>query len=294
MAEFRCRLDIPEVQGLRSNELTVGREVLLTCDGRWPSGWNEKTPLQAELPAHLNQTFKILRLEKLSDETMQVTFTLYAVGPWKEPMILTDGTERVDLGVQSMEVLSVLDPKEPRDKPYGLFGPLGLSVPPSWILFGFALVISLVSIAVLELNKRLQRRRLLEFLNRHQSVLSPLQEFHQTMRILKRESSAFTGQSTPAPEVQDAILKIHSMVNLFLTRRFLLPVERWSEQAFMRALRRENRGLSAKTLVDLRRLLLEFREARKSTVLKERDAIQLAEESRRLMETMDKEGSRRS
>ncbi len=290
MADFNCRLDLPEVSGLATAEWTVGREAFLSCTGPWPE-FAADARLRFELSAEQSQALKILSTEKLSSETLKFKITSYRVGNWDlQDLMLTDGQNKINLGQLKYEVKSVLDPLEPRQEPYGSLGPLSIGIPLSWwIVAGGSLAIVCVLMGV-HFRKRFQRKRLIESLRRHDSALSPISEFHQTLRRLRRDSRVFYSQEFDPSEPLLLVEELEKTFRLFFLRRFQLPAYTWSDRALIKALSREHRQVDAKTLLDLKKILREFAAAKIAQKVEARDVIQLSEQSRRLAESLDKAG----
>ncbi|MBX3041456.1 MAG: hypothetical protein KF789_12180 [Bdellovibrionaceae bacterium] len=290
MADFNCRMDIPEAPGLNTAEMTVGREAFLSCAGPWPELGQEES-LAFELPKEQNHVLKMLGAERLSGDTLKFKITSYQVGDWDlKNVIVTDGKTKVDVGALRFEVKSVLDPKEPRQEPYGLIGPLSISIPLSWwiVLGGFLLGLALV--AALQVRKRLQRRRLVELLESHDSALSPISEFHRTLRMIRRDSPVFFGGEFEKADPIQVVADVEKAFRIFLLRRFHLPAFTWSDGALRKALKKENPHVTDRMALDVKKLLQEFASAKVAAQVEGRDAVQLHEGSRRLAEALEKAG----
>lgn len=288
MAAIECQIRVPDQPGLEPGQLTVGREFFLDCAGAWPPIADPATA-KFQFQKGNEHMLKLLGMERVENGRVELKVTSYTAAKIDIPnLVLLDGNQTVELGPLRYEVVSVLDPAQPQQEPYGAFGPLTISVPAAWWV-ALALVLALIGLAVgLGLRRRLQRRALLKKIASHDSALAPEREFYQTLRRLKRDKGIFAGTEFPADEPAAVVGDLERAFRTFFMRQFRLPVFDWSDSALIKEFRRENRELFEAHGEDVRKLFKEFRAARDSKKVEARDAIQLAENSRLLVEKLMK------
>lgn len=288
MSAFTCTTEIPDQSGLEKNDLTVGREFWLNCSGPFPA-FAPDAVLKFELAKEEEHAIKLLEPKKITDTSFELKVTSYRTGPREfKNLILTDGQNKAELGPLQFEVRSVLDESQPQQEPYGPIGPLTLSIPLAWWLILFGIIAAIAATALFQLRRRWQKRRLLEKLREHDAALSPLAEFHQKLRLLKRDHELFAGLPATPDEAALVVQKLEKIFRVFFMRRFQLPALDWANRVLLREFRRENRDLFEAQGEPLRRLLREFLAAGTSKKVELRDAVQLTEQTRALAESLDR------
>ena len=96
MAELRCDRQIPEVKGLKDQELTVGRHLILTCQGEIDPGFNIKQS-QFKLEEQNKNSVAVLKADFVTSSSIAVDMTFYSAGDYKFPdLILVDGKNELD------------------------------------------------------------------------------------------------------------------------------------------------------------------------------------------------------
>jgi hypothetical protein len=294
MATIECKVDIPPVRGLEDSTLTVGRVFYLNCSGDWPSGLKIEAlhfvnvdPLHADA---FKYEIKLLKFEFRSphEADLQVTSHLTGVHQFRS-LLLTDGTTQVDLGTIQYQVQSVIAKDQAKVEPYGPIGPANIPVPP---LYWLSIVV-LVTAGLLTLGYRFwrfrQRKAMLERLKQHDVALSPLQEFHQSMRRLQRANAVFYGKEASVTELQEGLQELTRMFKKYLSRRLKIPAFEWGDRLIMKDLRRYHRALYLEHGRKLQDLLQEFKKAEGTPAqLRAEDITQLAERLRKTLETTDR------
>lgn len=287
MANFNCRLDIPEVSGLKTAEVTVGREFQVTCTGPWPA-ITPASKLSFELKPEQKYSLHLLGAEPLSGDTVRLNTTSYQVGAWNfQPLVLDVDGNKLELAEINFETVSVLDPLEPQQEPYGLLGPVGLGWPLLWWVVLLVLVGGFILSGGQRWYRRVQRKKLLDSLREHDSALSPIAEFYQTLRRLRRESEVFGSQSVSTELAKQTSAELENAFRLFFLREFRLPALTWPDRELLRAFRKENRSVDSADLAKLRKLFREMSAAQKAEKLSARDVVQIAEQSRQLAERFE-------
>ncbi len=287
-----CQVDIPAVKGLKDQELTVGREFFLNCKGEWPKNLVQEK-LQILVPEKAKYQIHLLSFEFRSAEEADLKVTAYQAVPVKlEGLQLTDGTQSVTLSPVQYNVRTVIEkPKDPQQKvePYGPFGPAMVPIPGVY----FLIVLVVVLLAFLLIGQKTyrisQRRKLLRRLKEHDSALSPLAQFHQSMRRLQRENAVFYGAAFDLAQVHEGFKTLSEMWSLFLTRQFLVPAQEWNDKLILKDIRKYHREIFAETGVEIKKLLNEYAQAARSRdKLTDKDILVFAEQTRRLVEKLDR------
>ncbi len=292
---IQCKTEIPAVPGLPDQELSVGREFLLVCDGEWSRELNVEK-LHFIKSDQQKYVIKLLGFEFRSSTTADLKVTSYTAGEVKIPNLrLTDDTQTVDLGELNFAVKSVLPPPDPnnpevKQEPFGPMGPAQLPIPPVyWAMLVGAIVLLALMIGF-KAFRYFQRRRMLEDLREHDAAVSPLVQFHQGFRRLQRQNQVFFGIKDPAHEdILSCLDGTNQMLRLYLTRRFQVPAMKWSDRLILRDIRRYHPGIFAENGDDLGKLFKEYSRAFKDKEhLEATDVLSISSHCRVLVERMER------
>lgn len=288
---MQCQVDIPKIQGLQDQQLTVGREFYLVCTGEWPKSFTPDK-VRLVLPEEAKYQLHLLGFEYRTPDTAELKVTTYTARPVKIDQVqISDGSQNLDLGPVQFQVQSVIEkPKDPQQKvePYGPIGPATIGIPMSY----FILVLGVLALAALLILRKVfrmvQRRRLLENLKQHDAALAPLPQFHQSLRRLQRSNPIFFAAPHDAEQVEQAFAELHRMLLLFLTRELRVPAFEWSEGAVLKDLKRHHRGIFKPLAGDLEKLLREYSQGEKNkSALNDKDILVLSQQTRKLVEKID-------
>lgn len=294
-AELTCQTQIPDVPGLEPNDLTVGRVFDLECTGPWPADvqpdrlrvFTEKTDKPGGPRDDL--MLKILDGKAVAKDTIQFKVTSYVAGKVQIPaLVLTDGARKFQAGPLNFEVRSVLDPQQPKQEPYGPFGPLSMSIPLSWWIGLLVFILCLLGLLLTRVRRRLQRRGLLRRLKEHDSALSPSAEFYNRMRRLRREHGLFAGFAARPGEAAEVTKELEAMFRVYFMREFRVPALEWNDKALLRAFRHEHKMFFDEVGADIQKLFKEFGAAKASAKVDAKDAIQLSDATRTIVERIEK------
>ncbi len=213
MDQVKCKLEIPQVEGLNPQELTVGRHALLNCDGDWNKSF-DFSKAQVKSDESSKYLLKVLKAEARSPRSFDVQFTTYMAGPLQFPdFILTDGTNEISLGSQQLNTVSVLEkpqPGQPPQKPYNFIFPLPLEWPTLYFILMVAVVILFLTALVLRVMKAARYARLIADLMNHDSAIQPDLQFYKTLRLAEK-------QGYPIDELEKAF-------RLYVLRVFKVPM----------------------------------------------------------------------
>lgn len=189
MADITCKSEIPNAEGLPPTALTVGRHIILNCEGQWNKSF-DFTKATFKTNPNEKSIVKVLKAEAKSINSFNIDMTLYSAGQYKFPSLdLTDGTNEIVLGPQQFQVTSVLEKTEDGKPPppFGPILPLKLVWPPIYFILFLILVGTAITLAVLKVRRRIRLKRLIEGLKQHDSPQSPDLQFYKTMRALEKK-----------------------------------------------------------------------------------------------------------
>lgn len=289
-ATLSCQTEIPPMDGLQDNQLTVGREFYIHCKGTWPKEFDlEKAQFVWSQP---NQKYilKLLSAQLRSVDEADLKVTSYMAAKVQIPnLILADGTHQMALGPVSFDVASVLDPKTPQPKPYGPIGPISILWPLAYTLF-FSFIATVLATYIFRFFWQKRREReLRQKLRELETPLLPEAQFFKDYRALKRESQIFYGEFTSA-DILDARDRIERMLRVFISREFGVLATEWTSQRTLRQLRGNKRWqqlLTPEVESELARLLVELERSRKDQDrLHRADVLQYASWSQGVIEKL--------
>lgn len=294
MATVQCKVEIPEVPELTSQELTVGREFLLVCEGEFP-----KTLKQEELKFILQPAEKyqihLLSFEFRSPNQADLKVTSYKAGQFQfQNLQITDGTETLELGPIQYAVQSVLPQGEqgqppPKQEPYGPIGPASVSTPLLYWAILAGIVALLLGAVFSRIYRMVQRKNMLARLKEHDAAMSPISQFHQSMRKLQRSNTVFFGGAASAEDIKACVKETEQMLRLFLTRQYQLPAFEWSQRLILKDLKKHHPAVFAEFGNILAKLMKEYSRAQEDQEnLTTQDALNIATATRKMIEGMEK------
>lgn len=294
MAAIQCKTEIPAIEGLKDNELTVGREFLLVCEGEFPKNLVQEK-LHFLLKPEQKYQIHLLGFEFRSPTEADVKVTVYKAGQFQiEDLLLSDGSQTLSLGPVQLAAQSVLPQPQPgeapvKQEPFGPIGPAQLGVPMLyWAILASCLGLVLL-LALTKVYRIVQRRNMLERLREHDSALSPLAEFHQGYRRLQRSNSVFFGKEPRREEVSEVLLETQKMLKLFLTRQFQVPAMEWGDRLVLKDIKKYHREIFLECGDALAKLLHEYQQALKDQdSLTAVDVLNIATSARTLVERMER------
>jgi hypothetical protein len=294
MPSIQCKTEIPSLPGLPDNELTVGREFLLICEGEIPKGLQQER-ISFVLTPEQKYNLKILGFELRSFSEADFKVTSYSAGAVRfDDLQVTDGTTTFSLGPVQWNVVSVLPKQQPGEEktklePFGPIGPANLSIPALyWAIFA-AIVGLFVLVFFARIYRAVQRRNMIQRLKEHDSALSPLGQFHQSFRKLQRVNPVFFGGVTDHNQIVDCLKTTNEMYRLFLTRRFQVPAMEWSDRLVLKDLKRYHPLVFSEFSIEMKKIFKEIeRGFQDKDTLQEKDVLNIATQVRLLVEKLEK------
>lgn len=289
-----CELEIPSVQGLPENVLSVGRIFHLKCmpDSFFNiEGPNYLFVLPKEYQKAQPPIFKVLDFRWDNPQTLLITGVSYQVGQFEIPDFSVHlGEKDYSIGAIKFEVQSVIENPQEQKDPYGPIGPLKLAYPMFlWIILASLILVFLGQIIRIWLRRR-QRQKLIESLLRHESPASPMSEFFSFYRSWQRK---FYDLKDEDIRLNEAAEKIEHAFKLFLTRSFRVPAFEWSAPLVWKEILKQlsseknEKNQTEQLGKKVKSLLKEFKGFRQKNILKSQDVRQLLEESSQICQALD-------
>lgn len=292
MAAVQCKVEIPSLEGLKEQELTVGREFYLSCEGEWPKDL-QQDKLQFILKPEQKYSIKLLHFEFRSPSVADLKVTAYHAGGIRlENLQLSDGQQTLDLGTVEYLVQTVLEQPAEGGKPQEPFGPIGpakLPVPALYWALMVGVLLVVIGVVSAKLFRVVQRRNMIRRLKRHDSAQSPIAEFYATQRRIQRSNPVFFGGEAELADVQSCVIDLQKALLIYLTRRYQVPALEWSPRLIIKNLKSYHRPVYEEFHGDLLKLLKEFYKALQAKqLLRTQDALNLSKRTRKLVEEMEK------
>ncbi|MNJ96702.1 hypothetical protein D3C87_144320 [compost metagenome] len=297
MTAIQCKLEIPNVDGLKENELTVGREFLLACEGEFPRDLKQED-LHFVLKPELKYLIKLRSFEFRSATSADIKVVGYTAGRIRlDDLQLSDGVQTLNLGRIEFPVETVIEPPQPtqngeqpqKPEPFGPLGPMHIGIPTLYWVILAAVIGLLVALIGSKIYRVLQRRRIVEGLKQHDSAQSPISEFYASLRQLQRNNQVFFGGEAEEKDVHECIVELHHMLLLYVTRKYKIPALEWSPRLVAKDLRKYHPKFYFEFGDELQKLMKEFYKAKQAkSHSKTNDAINLSKRARKLVEGMER------
>lgn|GEM_PF-1257677 len=304
MPQFSCKMDVPPLPGLDKEILTVGREFYLVCDGIFPKDLKyEKLQFKLLNSAGIEEQtgsekfkLKLLNFELRSASSADLKVVSYLTGSQQiSKLVLTDGQKNLDLGPHQFAVHSVLKQGE-KNEGYGPIGPLEVPIPLLYWLGFFVILLICVLALIWKIIKVRSKQKLLIELQKFEVPQTPVQQFYQGVRKLRRTYSFFDGGAVLNDKIRDSDIeamleasgRLREIFYLYLLRRFKIPALRWNPGQIIKNLRSTHKSLFFQKGSELIKLLIELDTlAQKKEKLKSLDLKQLTELSQKMVDELE-------
>lgn len=189
-----CKLSIPEVPGLESQQLTVGRHFFFVCEGDTGNFDFAKAQL-VTLPEAKYEFALVRATPNQTQPTITFDMVSYIAGEIKTTELkFTDGAHEVMLKVDPIKVHSVLpEPQKNAEgqvqppEPYG-FNLSNLHWPLSYTVFFILVFCAVLAGIILQINKARRWRRLSLELKDYESAMAPDSQFYKHLRQLEKQN----------------------------------------------------------------------------------------------------------
>lgn len=211
--ELSCEVVIPEVQGLETSVLTVGRHFILSCQGSWDKSF-DLVNAQVSLAEVDPLVYKVFKVEARSTQTLDIEMTGYTAGP----LNMAGATLKLDaqnyfLTVKKpIEFKSVIEkPENPQEtpKPFG-FALAQLPWPAIYTFAFFGLLFIGVASVIQNIIFKQKMKRLKSVVQSYESVQTPENQFYKLIRAAEKKDFPLS--------------EIHQAFRIYLLRRFQVAV----------------------------------------------------------------------
>ncbi len=223
---INCMMQIPEVLGQLSQQITVGRPFLLECKGIEITADFDKKKIDVIIPEAMKYNLHLLKIETLEPGQVVLKMTSYVASEGKNLVFkLSDGNREVDLRLDQIKVESVLTPEQSK-----LLSE-GQEVPP----FGFitaslqwpmAITISSLVIVLLffgglfyAARKKRQLKKLFDQLKNYRSAIEPDSQIYRSIR--KKETFGIS------------IIELEEYFKIYLARKYEIPFVELGQKSSM-------------------------------------------------------------
>lgn len=219
LKSVQCQIDVPVVNGLKDQEITVGRHFVFKCRGGWDKSFDfEQAQFKFEDPK-MNMNYKVIKAEARDTESFDVDVVSYVAGKSSFPaLVMTDGKIKLSLGSQQFEVVSVLPKPEEKQtneqaqpeppKPFG-YAVGEISWPYLYIIFIFLVFLSFIVLIVRRFQIKQKIKSYQSIVSSYDSAVLPDNQLYKKMRSIEKNDF-------PLSELDQA-------VKIYLLRTFQLP-----------------------------------------------------------------------
>ncbi len=216
MSAFICELVIPDVVGLKAQQLTVGRDFIFKCSGELPIRFNAD-----EARMVLNEKYKydffLRKLIVTDSKNFDLYMVSYVTGKVSVPEIyVTDGVNQIALQVGDINVDSVLpapvshESQQPEKiEPFGYLT-AHLNWPVGYTLFFVTVLVATIALTILQWKRRKRLRNLVKDLKDYESPLPADSQFYKGLRYLEK-------QNYPIHEVE-------KQFRIYVIRKYQVPL----------------------------------------------------------------------
>lgn len=279
MAELDCT---PNIQ----SAITVGQEVLLTCQGDIPL--MDASKLEMRLAPEEKYKVHLLEAQRVSSTQMLVKVTSYKPGNHQlKALQLVDAQNSFVLGDLNLNVQSVMNPTEPKEEPFGPTGPISLTL--SWYYFaGLGLVLLLLGLILgMRYRQKRQMKKFLESIKHFETRTSPYIQFHQSLRKFLRQYNLEVVEVSASKNVE-LVAELNQIYRLFVSREFQVPALIWADRRTLRFISGQKMRNRELVLESLRTSLRELASLKKTNKqLKNQDVIKLVDVLRKNVDDLE-------
>lgn len=223
MEPVNCKLNIPKVEGLEDQLLTVGRRFVLACDGEWEKQFNF-TQARLDASGLKPEMARVFQAQAIDLKGFEIDATFYVATKFPaQSLTLKDGTFEIPLNTPEFQVQSVLPSAQQAQQPNGQqqqsqqqqpqpFGFLLSDIP--WpkvyfILGGALILIILFGFAVSFLRRRYWKKLETDLRN-YDSPLSPEGQAYRNLRHLDKNGFS--------------VIEFKKLIYLYILRRYQTPI----------------------------------------------------------------------
>lgn len=246
MGMLNCDINIPEVKGLESQKMTVGRHLIFNCKSDTSLESVDVSQLVVKSATLDAITYKVFAIQKPSADQVQIEMTFYRAQEIQPTdFVLFDGTTEHQINASVVKVASVLQPTEDGKPPqaFNSIFPVSLSIPLSYYIIILAVVLLTGLYSFFKVKRLNYYRKLKEKLAVHDSPTEPDVQFYRSVRSSEK-------QAYPLKSLEEAF-------RLFCLRTYEIPMFDLSDEKAVRYFKHNSPALKNERL-QLQKVLQEF------------------------------------
>jgi hypothetical protein len=219
---------------------TVGELFTIDCQG---TAMPLKAPLKIELPEKDHHVVVLVKPLAVTEGKISYEATSYRVGEFSLPyldFVDADGRGFIS-NPMKFKTVSVIDPKNPPQSPYGPIQPMRMEYP-AWLWFSLAVgFLVLVAWFLIFFRRRIQRKNLEKNIKRFQSPMGSYHQFSKDVRTLKRNVVFSPKAQWLEMQKQDYLQKLEEAYRLFILREYIVPADRWPTKMVLKHMKRKDK-----------------------------------------------------
>jgi hypothetical protein len=246
MGMLNCDINIPEVKGLESQKMTVGRHLIFNCKSDTSLDSVDVSQLTIKSATHDPITYKVFAIQKPTADQVQIEMTFYKAQEIQTTeFVLFDGTTEHQINASLVKIESVLQPSQDGKppQPFNSIFPITLSVPMSYYIIILSVVVFTCLYSFFKIKRLNYYRKLKEKLAVHDSPTDPDVQFYRSVRLSEK-------QSYPLKSLEEAF-------RLFCLRTYEIPLFDLSDEKAVSYFKHNSPALKAERL-QLQKALQEF------------------------------------
>ena len=217
----------------------MGEKFTLLCEGERVEFGQGKMHFQ--MPEELLYAIRILSMDKVTSNEVLMTATTYLVAQsqLKGVVFVEDGVEK--FAVKPFRISSQTVIKEKREKPFPARVGAKMGYP-SWLkyILGFILLIFIL-VFLFSLNRRAQRRGVLEKLQLHNSAIGGYNQYNKDLRALVRGNVVSEHKPWSLEQSQNYLEKLDELFRMFLLREFVVPATDWKSSLVVKEIHKNDK-----------------------------------------------------
>lgn len=235
--QWSCRLDSQPKDGA----FTVGEVFILACEGEAVQfDTSGVSFLTYEKNAYLLNILKAIKLE--SNEAI-FEATSYRVGKvdLSEVVAAVGESQKFRLGGLIIPMKSVMNPAKPQKEAFGPIGPMKLSYPKWLWLSIIGVLVLVIGWSVFSFRRRVQRKKVLEELKKHNTALGAYNQFNKDLRHLNRKYIFSKHKKWNDGDVEKYVMNLDEIFRMYLLREFVIPALDWKTGLVVKHIKREDK-----------------------------------------------------
>lgn len=246
MGTLNCDTNIPEVKGLESQKMTVGRHLIFNCKSDTSLESVDVSQLSVKSATQDAISYKVFSIQKPAPDQVQIEMTFYRAQELQPTeFVLFDGTNEHQINASVIKIESVLQPSQDGKppQPYNSIFPVSLSIPLSYFIIVLAAVVLTGLYTFFKVKRLNYYRKLKEKLAVHESPTDPDVQFYRSVRASEK--------------LGYPLLSLEQAFRLFCLRTYDLPMYDLSDEKVIRYFKHNSPSLKTER-IQLQKILEEF------------------------------------